>query len=113
MDAPAGDVRTWTHSAVHAWLASLGLASYAPKFAEHDITGAVLPDVTRPMLRTIGVERVGDQLRLAAAIDKLRISSFASGTTPPVLFPSLQSPLNALNTTLPLQPATPATPEAA
>lgn len=69
---PGGDVRAWDHGEVRTWLDRLGLVEYAPLFVRHDINGAVLPDVTRPMLRTIGVERVGDQLRLAAAIQVLR-----------------------------------------
>ena len=41
------------------WLQKLGLAQYAHRFAENDITFAILPDLTDQDLEKIGVASLG------------------------------------------------------
>ena len=52
------------------WLEKLGLGQYAQRFAENDITFAVLPDLTDQHLREIGVS-LGHRLQLLRAITEL------------------------------------------
>jgi hypothetical protein len=50
------------------WLQDLGLAQYAPAFAENAIQWDVLPAPTGDDLKEIGVAPVGDRRRLLDAI---------------------------------------------
>jgi hypothetical protein len=52
------------------WLEKLGLGQYAQRFAENDISFAVLPDLTDQHLREIGVS-LGHRLQLLRAIAEL------------------------------------------
>jgi class 3 adenylate cyclase len=52
------------------WLEKLGLGQYAQRFAENDISFAVLPDLTDQHLKEIGVS-LGHRLQLLRAIAKL------------------------------------------
>ena len=49
------------------WLEKLGLGKYAQRFAENDISFAVLPDLTDQHLKEIGVS-LGHRLQLLRAI---------------------------------------------
>ena len=52
------------------WLEKLGLGQYAQRFAENDISFAVLPDLTDQHLKEIGVS-LGHRLQLLRAITEL------------------------------------------
>ena len=52
------------------WLEKLGLGQYARRFAENDISFAVLPDLTDQHLKEIGVS-LGHRLQLLRAIAEL------------------------------------------
>jgi hypothetical protein len=52
------------------WLEKLGLGQYAQRFAENDISFAVLPDLTDQHLKEIGVS-MGHRLQLLRAIAEL------------------------------------------
>jgi len=65
---------------VREWLASLGLAEYADRFAEHRIDFEILRDLTDEDLKGgIGVVRVGDRRKLLRAIAEL---AGGASTTP-------------------------------
>lgn len=49
-------------------LASLGLGEYAPVVAEHRVGPAVLPGLTDPDLRDLGITALGDRKRLLVVI---------------------------------------------
>ena len=55
---------------VAEWLEKLGLGQYAQRFAENDISFAVLPDLTDQDLKEIGVS-LGHRRQLLRAIAKL------------------------------------------
>ena len=52
------------------WLEKLGLGQYAQRFAENDISFAILPDLTDQHLKEIGVS-LGHRLQLLRAIAEL------------------------------------------
>ncbi len=54
------------------WLQGLGLQQYAAAFAENDIDGDVLPELTADDLSGLGVASIGHRRRLLAAIAALR-----------------------------------------
>jgi predicted ATPase/class 3 adenylate cyclase len=57
---------------VALWLRDLGLEQYGPDFANNDIDGAVLPELTAEDLIALGVTSVGHRRRLLSAIAALR-----------------------------------------
>ena len=57
---------------VALWLRGLGLEQYGPDFANNDIDGAVLPELTTEDLIAMGVTSVGHRRRLLSAIAALR-----------------------------------------
>jgi class 3 adenylate cyclase/predicted ATPase len=57
------------------WLRSWGLGQYEPAFREHDITEAVLPELTDEDFKELGVRSIGHRRTLAKAIRLLIKSS--------------------------------------
>ena len=56
---------------VSEWLEKLGLVQYAQRFAENDITFAILPDLTDQDLKELGVASLGHRRQLLRAIVEL------------------------------------------
>jgi len=50
------------------WLEKLGLGQYAQRFAENDITFAILPHLTDQDLKELGVTSLGHRRQLLLAI---------------------------------------------
>jgi predicted ATPase/class 3 adenylate cyclase len=59
-----------TVQTIAEWLASLGLAEYAQRFAEHHVDGSVLPDLTDQDLIELGLS-LGHRRKLLRAIAEL------------------------------------------
>jgi class 3 adenylate cyclase len=53
------------------WLEKLGLGQYAQRFVENEITLAILPDLTDPDLKELGVSALGHRRLLLRAIAEL------------------------------------------
>ena len=68
---------------IAGWLASHGLGEYAPAFAENRIGADVLPGLTDPDLRDLGIAALGDRKRLLAAIAGLGAPEAEPGAAPP------------------------------
>jgi class 3 adenylate cyclase len=71
---------------VSDWLERLGLVQYAQRFAENDITFAILPDLTDQDLRELGVASLGHRRQLLRAIVEL-----GDGPAPTVPIPQRSS----------------------
>jgi SAM domain (Sterile alpha motif) len=56
---------------VALWLEKLGLRQYAQRFAENDITFAILSDLTVQDLKELGVSSLGHRRQLLRAIAEL------------------------------------------
>ena len=54
------------------WLEKLGLGQYAQRFAENDITFAILPHLTDQDLKELGVTSLGHRRQLLLAIAEIR-----------------------------------------
>ena len=81
------------------WLEKLGLGQYAQRFAENDISFAVLPDLTDQHLKEIGVS-LGHRLQLMREISNLDKSADAapsahSRSVPPIAAPTVRPPAEA------------------
>jgi SAM domain (Sterile alpha motif) len=81
------------------WLEQLGLGQYAQRFAENDITVAILPDLTDQDLKELGVASLGHRrLLLRAIADLNRIEKSApavpaAATAAPLVPPSGPAPI--------------------
>ncbi|SGZ51258.1 CIC11C00000005114 [Sungouiella intermedia] len=60
------------YSDIHAWLAKSGCQLYLNRFVEHEITVDLLPELDTAALREIGIQKLGDRLRLELAIADLK-----------------------------------------
>jgi class 3 adenylate cyclase/tetratricopeptide (TPR) repeat protein len=70
------------------WLEKLGLGQYAQRFAENDISFAVLPDLTDQHLEKIGIASLGHRLQLLRAIAELsKDAPSAAAPTAPTAAP--------------------------
>ena len=54
------------------WLQTLGLGQYVQRFAENDISFAVLPDLTDQDLKELGMASLGHRRQLLRAITELK-----------------------------------------
>jgi class 3 adenylate cyclase len=76
---------------VAEWLEKLGLAQYAERFAENDISFSVLPDLTDQDLKEIGVS-LGHRRQLLREIANLDKTATASPFVPSVTAPPIAAP---------------------
>jgi hypothetical protein len=74
--APAGTMKQ-----IADWLQNIGLGQYAQRFAENDITFAILPHLTDQDLKELGVTSLGHRRQLLLAIAE--ISSVQKDPAPP------------------------------
>ncbi len=82
-------------SDIRKWLKSLGLGQYATTFAQYDIDGALLAELTDADLEKIGVTSLGHRKKLLKAIgshDKLGGRSAAHGYPPQQPTPASYTP---------------------
>ena len=61
------------------WLKKLGMSEYAQRFAENDIDGSVLPELTDQDLKDLGVS-LGHRRKMLRAIRNLGNASVAAAT---------------------------------
>src|SRR5262245_43897463 len=77
---------------VSDWLEKLGLAQYAQRFAENDITFAILPDLTDQDLKELGVASLGHRRQLLRAIVELGNAPASTApiqsSPPPIALPT-------------------------
>ncbi|KZT58963.1 Pkinase-domain-containing protein [Calocera cornea HHB12733] len=80
-------VSTWSDTHISRWLAENRLASLAPTFRDNDIRGSVILDLDMFALKEMGINSVGERVKIMAAVKQLRKacsstsgSSFSSHT---------------------------------
>ena len=66
---------------VAEWLEQLGMSEYAPRFAENDIDESVLPHLTEPHLKDLGVS-LGHRVKMLRAIAQLAGAAPATPQSP-------------------------------
>jgi predicted ATPase/class 3 adenylate cyclase len=86
------------------WLADLGLGEYAQHFAENDIDLSILPDLSDPDLKELGVSSLGHRRKILRAISELGGARPAadSAVAPPA---PASSPAQISSPQAPLPPA--------
>jgi mitogen-activated protein kinase kinase kinase len=78
---------------VSEWLSSLNLEQYAPAFDSYSISADDLPFLDSGILKDIGIDKIGDRIRLENALNTLKPSSSQSlqFTTVEQLFAKVQA----------------------
>jgi hypothetical protein len=65
--------KEWSVGDTMQWLAKKGLARYAPTFADHNVDGALLLQLTSDDLRNeLGIQSLGDRRKLQLYIKSLQ-----------------------------------------
>ncbi|KAG7400588.1 hypothetical protein PHYBOEH_005111 [Phytophthora boehmeriae] len=73
----------WSREDVGLWLGSLGFSKYTELFQSNEITGDILPELTRDALRDeLGIAAFGDRVRISQAIEALISASPQSAAAP-------------------------------
>ncbi|KAL1838020.1 hypothetical protein VTJ49DRAFT_3143 [Mycothermus thermophilus] len=71
-------VKNWDEERVCEYLRSIKCGEYEKVFRRHHINGENLLEIDKEVLKEMGVEKVGDRVRLFLGIKKLRTKTYAS-----------------------------------
>ncbi|KAL1305217.1 hypothetical protein AAFC00_002135 [Neodothiora populina] len=69
-------VRSWDENRVAEWLISINCSQYVATFRENNITGENLMDMDHATLKEMGVNKVGDRVRIGAQVKQFRNSMY-------------------------------------
>jgi len=69
-------VHQWDEATVGEWLKSVNCGKYRQIFASNNINGDALLDCDQNILKEVGVNKVGDRIRIMVAVKSLRNHSF-------------------------------------
>lgn len=70
--------RNWDEEQVGTWLRSIKCQQYEKLFKKNHIKGDNLLEIDKAVLQEMGIEKVGDRVRLFLAIKKLRTKAYAN-----------------------------------
>jgi hypothetical protein len=71
-DGDIDKMATWDVNQTTSWLQRMGLSIFCEQFQQHQISGEVLPLLTRDELREMGINFVGPRAHLLMHINKLK-----------------------------------------
>lgn len=91
-------VHTWEQSDIRSWLEDLKCGEYYTNFKNNDITGDLLLECDQSVLKQLGINKIGDRIRIHQSLRALRAAN--SGLTG-------VKALHALNETAQLSPFRP------
>ncbi|KAL1868433.1 hypothetical protein VTK73DRAFT_3672 [Phialemonium thermophilum] len=74
----ADSVKTWDEDKVCEYVRSLKCGEYEKLFRKHHINGENLLEMDKDVLKEIGIDKVGDRVRLFLGIKKLRTKTYAN-----------------------------------
>jgi mitogen-activated protein kinase kinase kinase len=77
VDGP-DSVKNWDEDRVCEYLRSVKCGEYEKVFRKNHINGENLLEIDKEVLKEMGVEKVGDRVRLFLGIKKLRTKTYAS-----------------------------------
>ncbi|KAH8821657.1 BcSTE11, mitogen-activated protein kinase [Xylogone sp. PMI_703] len=115
IDGPES-AKNWGEDRVCEWLRSVNCGDYEKLFRKNNINGENLLEMDKAVLQEMGIEKIGDRVRLFLAIKKLRTKAYAnqkkrnrdSFAGLDAFTPSSSGsprPLNSSARTMPTQPA--------
>uniref|UniRef100_A0A060T6Y2 mitogen-activated protein kinase kinase kinase n=1 Tax=Blastobotrys adeninivorans TaxID=409370 RepID=A0A060T6Y2_BLAAD len=68
-------VKAWDRASLKDWLESIKCGQYLKVFEQNHISGDILLECDEAALKEMGIRKVGDRLRLALALDSLRVKA--------------------------------------
>lgn len=71
-------VKNWSEESVCEWVRSINCAEYEQLFRQNHINGENLLEMDKHVLKEIGIDKVGDRVRLFLGIKKLRTKAYAN-----------------------------------
>lgn len=77
-DDGADSVKNWDEDRVCEYLRSVKCGEYEKLFRKNHINGENLLEIDKEVLKEMGIEKVGDRVRLFLSIKKLRTKTFAN-----------------------------------
>lgn len=77
VDAP-DTARNWDEDRVCEWLRSVSCGDYEKLFRKNNINGENLLEMDKAVLQELGIEKVGDRIRIFLQIKKLRTKAYAN-----------------------------------
>lgn len=77
VDGP-GSVKSWDEDKVCEYLRSVKCGEYERIFRKNHINGENLLEMDKGVLKEMGIDKVGDRVRLFLSIKKLRTKTFAN-----------------------------------
>ncbi|KAF4614335.1 hypothetical protein G7Y89_g15402 [Cudoniella acicularis] len=77
MDGPES-AKNWDEDRVCDWLRSINCGDYEKLFRKNNINGENLLEMDKAVLQEMGIEKIGDRVRLFLGIKKLRTKAYAN-----------------------------------
>ncbi|KAG9246364.1 BcSTE11, mitogen-activated protein kinase [Calycina marina] len=77
MDGPES-AKNWLEDQVCDWLRSIKCSGYEKLFRKNNINGENLLEMDKAVLQEMGIEKIGDRVRLFLGIKKLRTKAYAN-----------------------------------
>jgi mitogen-activated protein kinase kinase kinase len=77
IDAP-DSVKNWDEDRVSEWLHTVNCGVYKKLFRKNNINGENLLEMDKAVLQEMGIEKIGDRVRLFLGIKKLRTKAYAN-----------------------------------
>lgn len=70
--------RNWDEERVIDWLHTINCGNYEKLFRKNDINGENLLEMDKAVLQEMGIDKIGDRVRLFIGIKKLRTRAYAN-----------------------------------
>jgi mitogen-activated protein kinase kinase kinase len=70
--------KNWDEERVCDWLQSINCGDYEKIFRKNNITGENLLEMDKAVLQEMGIDKIGDRVRLFLGIKKLRTKAYAN-----------------------------------
>jgi mitogen-activated protein kinase kinase kinase len=77
IDAPES-AKNWDEDRVCDWLHTVNCGVYEKLFRKNNINGENLLEMDKAVLQEMGIEKIGDRVRLFLGIKKLRTKAYAN-----------------------------------
>ena len=77
VDGP-DSAKNWDEERVCSWLRTIDCDEYEKLFRKNNINGENLLEMDKAVLQEIGIEKIGDRVRLFLGIKKLRTKAYAN-----------------------------------
>lgn len=77
LDGPES-AKNWDEDKVCDWLHSINCGAYEKLFRKNNINGENLLEMDKAVLQEMGIEKIGDRVRLFLGIKKLRTKAYAN-----------------------------------